>query len=130
LSGAFETDVEIVVADHLIEPGDGGEPGISDRLSVSSTESFHEFAQTRVRHHRQGRAGVSRGDRGAAFAFEDDHPFARLRQQIRRAKTGHTSTARSRGSSWPSRSFHFSGQFRHAAHARALMMNAKPSECS
>src|SRR6188768_845470 len=43
----LETDIEAVLSDHLIDPGDGREPGIPDSLRVGATEPFHEFAQTR-----------------------------------------------------------------------------------
>ena len=81
-----------MVADHLVDPGDGGEPGVPDSLAVSATKPFHEFAQTRVGHHGQVRARVSGVDRGAAIAFEHNYSLARFRQQVRGGETGDAGT--------------------------------------
>ncbi len=74
----LETRVDVVLANGLVNRGNGGEPRIPDRLRMSASKPFHEVAQTRVGHHRQVRAGVSRVDRGTTIAFEHDDAFAAL----------------------------------------------------
>ena len=84
----LEARVDVVLADDVVDLGDGGEPRVPHRLRMRASESFHQVAEARVGHHRQMRAGMSRVDRGTATTFEHDDAFAGLREEVRGRETG------------------------------------------
>ena len=83
-----ETGVDRMLTDDVVNHRDRRQPGIPDRLGVVAPEPLDEFGQPRIGHHRQVGAGMAGVGRRAAIALEHDHPFAGLRQQVRRAEAG------------------------------------------
>ena len=84
----LEARVDAVLADDVVNRGDGGKPGVPHRLGMGASESFHQVAETGVRHHCHVRAGVSRVGRGTTTTLEHDDTFAGLREEVRGRETG------------------------------------------
>ena len=84
----LEARVDGVLTNDVVNRGDGGEPGVPHRLRMAASESVTSVAETRVGHHRQVRAGVSRVGRGTTATFEHDDACAGLREEVRGSETG------------------------------------------
>ena len=79
----LEARVDLVLADDVVDLGDGGEPRVPHRLRMGASEFFHQLAEARVGHHRQVCAGMSRVGRGTTTTFEHHDACAGLREEVR-----------------------------------------------
>src|SRR5579864_2363386 len=84
----LEARVDGVLTNDFVNRNDRDEPSVPHCLRVGASESFCQLAETRVGHHRQMSAGMSRVGRGATTTFEYDDAFAGLCEEVRGSETG------------------------------------------